>query len=317
MTVRACRISAATAVAAVIVPLGAVIARADGPPQIRIGVLSQSEGTTHASAKASITERQARPAEPADTSAVNLTVHASAARPSTRASDTPPPYPTLPATSPLAKNPTPFGPGTFWYPGGLGVSCVYAAGTSPLCYRITGPAKTAAPGVDPSAVAASIAARLDLRPGTIETSPTSQGLTGASSWFWLDPAPRSQEATITLAGESVTVVATPTIDWAFGDEAALANAGAGTPYAPGPPPTNAVIHTYQTRCLPGDQGRDPNVLPSCQNNGYRVSATVTWQFSYRASGPLSQAGTVPARTTEADRAYPTSEARAFLVGATQ
>jgi hypothetical protein len=316
MSIRTRRVIAVTAAAMASILLGAASARADGPPQIRIGVLSQSEGTAHASAKASITARQSRPAEPAHTSAIDLSVHAPAAHPSTMASDSAPSYPTLPATSPLAKNPTPFGPGTFWYPGGPGVSCAYAAGTSPLCYRITGPASTAT-GVDPAPVAASIAARLDLRPGTIETSPSSQGLTGAPSWFWLEPAPTSQQATITLAGESVAVVATPVVDLAFGDGATLPNAGAGTPYRSGSPPANAVTHTYQTRCLPGDQGRGANVLPSCQSNGYRVIATVTWRFSYGASGPITQAGTVPARTTEADRSYPVSEARAFLVEGTQ
>ena len=35
------------------------------------------------------------------------------------------------------------------------------------------------------------------------------GLTGTDSWFWLDPAPRTEELTVTLAGETVTVRAEP------------------------------------------------------------------------------------------------------------
>lgn len=308
-------ISTAMAIAVVLAATG--LARADGPPQIRIGVLSQTEGTSHASAKATIAARQSRPAAHARKNTVDVSISTHATDASTGPSASPPPYPTLPATSALAKNPTPFGPGTFWYPGGPGISCAYAAGTSPLCYRITGPATGASPGVDPASVASLIATRLNLAPGTIETSPSGQGLTGAPSWFWLDLAPTARQATITLAGETVTVSATPTIDWAFGDGATLADTGPGTPYTSGPPPASAVIHTYQTRCLPGDQGRNPDVLPSCQASGYRIAATVTWHFSYRASGPINATGVVPPRTTEADRGYPVSESRAFLVGANQ
>ena len=316
MTFALRRLVMSTAALTVVVFAAAAIARAGGPPQIRIGVLSQAEGSGHASATASIAARQSRSAEPAHRSAVDLSTQAPATGAST-ASLSPPPYPTLPATSALAKNPSPFGPGTFWYPGGRGISCVYAPGTSPLCYRITGPASTATPGVNPGAVASSIAARLNLGPGTIKASPTGEALTGAASWFWLDPYPTSQQATITLAGETVTVAATPTIDWAFGDGATLTNAGPGTQYTPGAAPTTAVTHVYQTRCLPGDQGDKASVLPSCGSDGYRVVAMVIWHFSYRASGPISESGTVPARTTEADLNYPVSEARAFLVGAGQ
>ena len=316
MTVAIRRAVTSTAAMTVVVLAAAAIARAGGPPQIRIGVLSQAEGTGHASATASIAARKSRSAEPAHRSAVDLSTHAPATRAST-ASLSPPPYPTLPATSSLAKNPSPFGPGTFWYPGGPGITCVYAPSTSPLCYRISGPTPTATPGVDPSAVASSIAARLNLAPGTIEASPAGAGLTGAASWFWLDPAPTGQQATITLAGESVTVAATPTIDWAFGDGATLTDAGPGTQYMPGAAPTTAVTHLYQTRCLPGDQGNNASVLPSCRSDGYRVVATVTWHFNYRASGPITETGTLPARMTEAELRYPVSEARAFLVGAGQ
>jgi hypothetical protein len=307
------RIYAPSGAALIALAVAAVAAAA--PPQIKIGVYSQNEGSTHANAHASIAARRERPEQPAHHAAVDLS--SSLTGTPTTAKVAAPSYPTLPATSALAKNPTPFGPGTFWYPGGPDVSCVYSAGSSPLCYRIIGPARGATPGVDPATVASSIAARFDLAPGTIATSPGGEGLTGAPSWFWLDPSPTTRQATITLAGETVTVSATPTIDWAFGDGATLADAGPGTPYAPGPPPASAVIRTYQTRCLAGDQGRNPNVLPSCQTSGYRVVATVVWTIAYRASGPVSATGTVPARTTDADRNYPVSEARAFLVGATQ
>ena len=55
------------------------------------------------------------------------------------------------------------------------------------------------------------------------------------------------------------------------------------------------------------------MLASCGSDGYELIAAVTWQISYRATGPVATAGTLPARTTTSFTAYPVSEARAFLV----
>jgi hypothetical protein len=101
------------------------------------------------------------------------------------------------------------------------------------------------------------------------------------------------------------------VRWSFGDESELV-AGPGVPYRPGTTPAGAVRHVYRTRCLPGDQGHDPNVLSSCGANGYTVQALVQWTISYTASGPVAGGGALPARTTATSIAYPVSEARAFL-----
>ena len=108
------------------------------------------------------------------------------------------------------------------------------------------------------------------------------------------------------------MTAVPKISWQFGDGSSL-DAGAGIPYQPGPVPSIAVTHVYETRCLPGDQGHDPYVLSSCGSNGYELVAAVSWQISYRAAGPIATSGTLPSRTTISSAAYPVSEARAFLV----
>ncbi|MGH3452364.1 MAG: hypothetical protein ACRDQW_17010 [Haloechinothrix sp.] len=139
------------------------------------------------------------------------------------------------------------------------------------------------------------------------------GLTGSDSWFWLDPAPRTEELTVSLAGETVTVIAEPSeVEWRFGDGIDLTG-GPGRPYRPGPPTADAVLHVYETRCLPGDQGRNPYVLASCASSGYRVEAVVVWRISFSASGPVEASGALPARTTATAAAYPVSEARGFLV----
>ena len=220
------------------------------------------------------------------------------------------PYPPLASDSALARNPQPVGPGSFWYPVGPGRVCIYAPGSVLPCYTVVGPG---GPGVDPAVIAASVADRLSLFPGRIRTSPHVTGLTGALSWFWLDPAPRSEELTVSLAGETVAVVADPdTVEWRFGDGVELAG-GAGTPYRAGQPPADAIVHEYETRCLPGDQGRNPYVLASCASSGYAVKVVVVWRISFSARGPIDASGTLPSRTTATSRPYPVSEARGFLI----
>jgi hypothetical protein len=224
------------------------------------------------------------------------------------------PYPPLAADSALARDPQPAGPGSFWYPNGPGRVCVYAPGSTPPCYTLTDSGGAPAePALDPAAIAASAAERLTLSPGDIRTSPKVRGLTGAPAWFWLDPAPGAEALTVSLAGETVTVTAEPSgVEWRFGDGLDVAG-GPGRPYRPGPPPADAVLHVYETRCLPGDLGRNPYVLESCGSTGYRVEAVVAWRISFTATGPVDASGALATRTTEISSPYPVSEARGFLV----
>jgi hypothetical protein len=140
-----------------------------------------------------------------------------------------------------------------------------------------------------------------------------EGLTGAPAWFWLDPAPSGRSRSVSLRGEHVTVTASAKqVRWRFGDGASLIG-GPGVPYRSGDDaPDGVVRHEYETRCLPGDQGHDPYVLSSCGPRGYAVTAELAWDISYDASGPISQSGGLPSRTTATTLDYPVSEARGFL-----
>jgi hypothetical protein len=216
--------------------------------------------------------------------------------------------------SPLLRDATPLGPGSFWYTDGSGQICPYLPNSVLPCYTVASQ-RPRASGLSPATIAASVADRLELAPGRIVTSPPrdAAGLTGADSWFWLEPAPGREDLSVELAGVRVTVVADPArVEWRFGDTASV-RAGPGVPYRAGPPPEGSVRHRYETRCLPGDRGRNPYVLASCARAGYRVEAEVLWQISFQATGRVA-AGGLPARTTETAIDYPVSEARAFLVG---
>lgn len=165
--------------------------------------------------------------------------------------------------------------------------------------------------MNPVAVAEMAAARIPLTVGQIQASPKTEGLTGAASWFWL-PGASTRSVSVALAGERVMVTASPSgAQWNFGDGTTLTG-GAGVPYRPGTAPSNAVRHTYRTRCLPGDAGHDPYVLSSCGADGYAVNATVSWSITYVAGGPVTASGALPSRTTSSSMTYPVSEARAFL-----
>ena len=233
------------------------------------------------------------------------------------ASNLPPPFPPLSTTAPILREQHPFGPGSFWYTDAAGHACQYVPNSVTPCFTLIGSgANNGAGGVSPSAVAESLARRVEFAPGEIKTSPMRTGLTGAPSWFWLDPAPRRQSLSISLAGETVNVIADPTVDWRFGDGAAL-DSGPGIPYGASAPSNDAITHVYDTRCLPGDQGHDPYVLASCGQNGYAVDALVVWRITYSAAGPVAGSGTLPARTTETSTSYPVSESRAFLVSGSE
>jgi hypothetical protein len=278
---------------------------------IRIGHYAQQAGPKHAviGARIDATHRRSSDRGPRKAAATGAMV--TVAKQSTGTVQTAPAaFPSLAANAKLLRNPHPLGPQSHWYGRGTGQPCIYLPGSSPTCFTLVAAAR-AAGGVAPVVVAASVARRLDLVTGRIGVSPAQAGLTGAASWFWLDPAPSSQTLSVSLAGERVSVTAEPSVEWRFGDGGVFTG-GAGVEYEPGPPPPDAVTHVYGTRCLPGDQGHDPYVLASCGPDGYGVEALVTWRISYAASGPIAAGGALPARTTESSAVYPVSEARAFL-----
>jgi hypothetical protein len=307
--------AASTAVVALV--LAAVLALA--PPALAgggiiIGHYSQQSGPGRAVIRASVASTRVR----AHKNSVSPTAPSPAAemprsRPSRVTINVVLMYPSLSKSAPILRQAHPAGAGSFWYSVGAGRRCIYAPASVTPCFTLVGPAgPPAGATLTPVVLATSVAQRLELSPGAIETSPARTGLTGADSWFWLDPAPQRQTLSVSLAGERVSVVADPTVGWRFGDGASL-DGGPGVPYQPGTAPVDAIRHVYQARCLPGDQGHDPYVLSSCGRDGYRVGAVVIWRISFSAAGPIAESGTLPVRTTENSASYPVSESRAFLV----
>jgi len=288
-------------------------ANADGG--IKVGWYSQQVRPSRAAVGAHIEASAARPRMTTEGRGLPATETRQVVAVTTKraAAQAPPQVPVLSSSAPILRRQHPFGPASFWYTDAAGHACQYVPNGTAPCYTVVGRgAKRNGDGYSPSAVAASLARRLELTPGAIETSPARTGLTGAESWFWLDPAPQRQTLSVSLAGETVNVVADPTVEWRFGDRVSL-EGGPGVPYRPGATPADAIRHLYQARCLPGDLGHDPYVLSSCGRDGYRVGAVVVWRISFTAAGPVAQSGTLPARTTENSVSYPVSESRAFLV----
>lgn len=274
---------------------------------VRVGWLSQQVDRTRASIGASIRVSSGMPGRSG--------AHTGSGSPTRSRAVPPPPIQTLSSGSPQLRNSRPAGPGSFWYTTLTGLRCIYFPNSPTPCFNVVTPRGGAAAPVNPALVAAAAARRLSLGPGRIEASPSprADGLTGAASWFWLSSAQSRRSVSVSLGGERVTVTASrQAVSWAFGDGSSV-RGGPGVPYHPGVAPLAAIRHRYQTRCLPGDQGRDPYVLASCTAAGYAVSATLVWAIGYRASGPVAASGILPSRTAQASLVYPVSEARGFLV----
>jgi hypothetical protein len=286
-----------------------------GSETVHVGAYSQEEQPHRAQIGAHIDASGARAGQASDQGATPRTqiVVVTVKTRGGAASNLPPPFPPLSTKAPILKDQHPGGPGSFWYTDTAGHACQYVPNSVTPCFTLIGPGSNSRAGpLSPAAVAQSLLRRVELAPGEIKTRPTRAGLTGAQSWFWLDPAPTRQSLSISLAGETVNVTADPTVEWRFGD-GTLLDGGPGVPYRADAPASDAITHVYDTRCLPGDQGHDPYVLASCGQDGYSVEALVMWRISYSATGPVAGSGVLPARTTETSASYPVSESRAFLM----
>ena len=160
------------------------------------------------------------------------------------------------------------------------------------CFTITGTGNTrpAAPPLTPATIAAHVADRLPLSSGEIKTSPPVRGLTGAASWFWLDPAPATEQLTVSLAGEAVTVTAVPEVEWQFGDGSGIdGGAGCSVPVGPGPRRTRSRTSTTRAACR-ATTAATRTCSRAAASNGYRLVATVSWRISYRPTGRSPLAG---------------------------
>lgn len=288
--------SAAATISSVTAALALVAFSSTARASVAIGRYSQQVTSSRAEAGASVHVSSQRPGAPGSGEAMTPAAPAAYSySPSASAGGEPGSGTTAPAVLTCA---------TWNRP-----PCVLPPAVAPA-----GSVPAAQPPVSPAALAAAAAGRISLSTGGIQASPSVKvdGLTGAASWFWLSPAPVSGSVSVSARGERVRVSASvASVRWSFGDGALLL-AGPGVAYRPGSAPAGAVRHVYQTRCLPGDQGHDPNVLSTCGPDGYTVEAVVQWAIGYTASGPVAGGGPLPSRFTTTSIAYPVSEARAFL-----
>ncbi len=218
--------------------------------------------------------------------------------------------------SPLCRDPQPLGPGSFWYPVGAGPRLHLPPETAffPATRSWAPGQRRQARRSIPAAIAASVADRLALSPGRIRrASPRRDGAHRRGFVVLARSGAERRGADGHARGRDRDGHGRAgRVEWRFGDGARPAG-GPGVPYRSGPPPEGAVVHVYETRCLPGDQGRNPYVLASCgpADTGSRRSSPGGSRS--RRAGRSTASGTLPTRTTATAIAYPVSEARAFLV----
>lgn len=148
-------------------------------------------------------------------------------------------------------------------------------------------------GVDPRAIAERLVRDLPYPAAGVGASPGARGLTGLTSWFWVQGysgAPITD--TVRAFGLTVSVEAVPeSVSWDFGDGTTARGLGLGSP----PPGRSDVQHVFETR------GR-PIV---------RVRALIRLGVRWRVgAGPWAALAPV-LRTAVLD--YPVVESRAVLV----
>ncbi len=154
-----------------------------------------------------------------------------------------------------------------------------------LCYD---PADPEAARQTALARAQEVAAELTADGGTISTSPGNRGLVGLPTYVWINGV-AERTANANAAGLDLTITATPTRDrWDFGDGTVIT----GGPGQPGEQNSD-VSHTYN------------------QLGRYPISATVTWDVDFQASG--AELGPTQTAQTTTSTVHPVAEVRGILV----
>jgi hypothetical protein len=148
-------------------------------------------------------------------------------------------------------------------------------------------------GADPRTVAEQVVRDLPYPAATVGANPAGRGLTGLTSWFWVEGYTGAPIVdAVRELGMTVTVEATPSsVDWDFGDDTIGRDLGLGV----APPGRATVGHAYETRGTPAFRVR---VL---------VRLAVRWRLG---SGPWQPLAPV-VRTAVLD--YPVVSTRAALV----
>jgi hypothetical protein len=124
--------------------------------------------------------------------------------------------------------------------------------------------------------------------------PPDAQLVGFPVWLWVDDTVwRDFQASASLAGITVTVVATPkTTRWVLGDGASL-SCGPGTPWSPGSGGHSDCEHVYQYA-----------------SDHYAARVTVVWSVSWSAS--TGQSGTLPDASRSTGFAMEVGERQAVI-----
>jgi hypothetical protein len=149
-------------------------------------------------------------------------------------------------------------------------------------YNPAAPGSPAGVGLDVAAIARQVYDQLPLTLPQPHTAPPPDAqLVGFATWLWVDGSVwRDFETSVSLAGITVTVAASPkTTRWDLGD-GTIKSCGAGTAWAPGSGNDRSDCqHVYR--------------FVSARRNGGVYDARVTVVWSVRWSASTGQGGTLP------------------------
>ena len=181
-----------------------------------------------------------------------------------------------------------------WY----SVTCVDPAAGLQVTQTVwvTGAPPTAAPTVDPHALALQAEDSIVLPRPTLHTDPGGTSVVGLATWLWVDPGVwHAASVTATAGPVSATAVAVPVdVRWRTGDGGEVVCDGPGTPYAwwlPSAAQATTCSYTY-VRSSAGQ----PTLDGVPDDGTFVVSASIDWSVSWTSAG-VAGGGQLPTLQT--------------------
>jgi hypothetical protein len=160
------------------------------------------------------------------------------------------------------------------------------------------------PAFSPEVLARHARSMLTLPAVVIRVNPAGDQLVSLPTWLSLDPASwRSQSATASVPGVSVTATATATrAVWSMGTGDSVVCYGPGTPWKPGMDPVAA---------SPDCGYRYSRSSASAPGGAFTVTVTVSWLVTWAGAG---QSGRIPGLTTTGSVQVRVAESQAVITG---
>ena len=159
---------------------------------------------------------------------------------------------------------------------------------------------SAAPAIDPHALALRAESTLRLPAPSLQFNPPGTSVVNLATWLWIDATTwHPYTVTATVGSVSATAVATPAwVSWSMGDGSSVICQGPGTPFDPARPMDQQSTPCTYTYAISSAGQPSPDGIPG--DDSFTVVAIIHWSVSWSARGAPG-GGSLPALTTLSSR----------------